>query len=188
VRELIVAAALIALALAPAAEASESPMILSTYRSMTGANQLRRAAAHAGVDFGGSVGAPVLAAAGGIVHRLIDYPPGCGTGVVLAHPELARYTAYCHLERRLVDLGQTVARGQPIGLMGTSGNAVGIPHVHLDLCTQDCRSHADGDLRGTADPLRSAAGCFDPERRYPATRLVLTHPVRCGPASRAGER
>ena len=36
------------------------------------------------------------------LHPAIDYEPGCRVGVVLAAPELGRWTAYCHLTRTLV--------------------------------------------------------------------------------------
>lgn len=158
---------------------SPEPVILSPYRSMTGANQLRRARPHAGVDLAGKVGSPVLAAVDGIVVRLVDYWDGCGTGVILAHPGFRRWTAYCHLQQALVRPGQTVSRGQTIGLIGISGNAVNVPHVHWELCTSDCSSHRDGDLSGTADPLGLVVGCFDPRTAYPTDQLVLTFPVEC---------
>jgi len=93
---------------------------------------------------------------------------------------------YCHLQELLVRAGQEVARGEPIGRMGMTGNAVGVSHVHFELCTRLCRSHADGDLRGTADPLKFSAGCFDPRRSYPLGRLALTYPVACGGGVRGG--
>lgn len=154
--------------------------VLSTYNSRDGANKLQRLLPHAGVDFGGPLGSPVIAAADGVVADLIDWPPGCGRGVILSHGEFKRYTAYCHLQDVLVRMGEEVARGRIIGRMGMSGNAVGISHVHFELCTSACRSHADGDLGGTADPLKVAAGCFDPQKAYPLGRLALTYPVPCG--------
>jgi murein DD-endopeptidase MepM/ murein hydrolase activator NlpD len=154
--------------------------VLSTYNSRDGANKLQRLLPHAGVDFGGPLGSPVIAAADGVVADLIDWPPGCGRGIILSHGEFKRYTAYCHLQDVLVRMGEEVARGRIIGRMGMSGNAVGISHVHFELCTSACRSHADGDLGGTADPLKVAAGCFDPQKAYPLGRLALTYPVPCG--------
>ena len=154
--------------------------VLSTYNSRDGANKLQRLLPHAGVDFGGPLGSPVIAAADGVVADLIDWPPGCGRGIILSHGEFKRYTAYCHLQDVLVRMGEEVARGRIIGRMGMSGNAVGVSHVHFELCTSACRSHADGDLGGTADPLKVAAGCFDPQKAYPLGRLALTYPVPCG--------
>ncbi len=97
------------------------------------------------------------------------------------HAEFKRYTAYCHLQEILVRMGEEVTRGRIIGHMGMSGNAVGISHVHLELCTSACRSHADGDLTGTADPpeaqrrvLRSpeglSAGAAGPHLSRPMRR------------------
>jgi murein DD-endopeptidase MepM/ murein hydrolase activator NlpD len=169
------------LALVSPAPAYDSPeaIILSPYKSMTGANQLRRARPHAGVDLAGNIGAPVLAAADGVVVRLIDYWDGCGTGVILAHTAFRRWTAYCHMQEAMVHQRQTVSRGETIGLVGTSGKAVNVPHVHWELCTSDCSSHRDGDLSGTADPLSLVVGCFNSKVTYPADRLVLTFPVEC---------
>ncbi len=111
---------------------------------------------------------------------LIDYEPGCGIGVVLSHPRFKRWTAYCHLARAAVTVGQAVSRGERIGFSGASGNAAGVPHLHLELCTTACVSHRDGDLRNTLDPLDAVVGCHDPERAHPTDRLALTLPLECG--------
>ena len=154
-------------------------VILSTYRSKVGANNRPRALPHAGVDFADKLGAPVLAAADGTVQKLIDYEFGCGKGVVLAHTAFKRHTVYCHLQRSLVQVGQKVTRGETIGLVGASGNAFGIPHVHFEVCTSACSSHVDGDLWGTRNPLRVSDGCFDPQKTYRRNRFVITFPVQC---------
>ena len=158
---------------------TDEVIILSTYRSYNGANNRPRLRRHAGVDFGGKLGAPVLASADGVVSRIIDWPPGCGHGVVIEHPGFRRWTAYCHMQSLTVGQGQRVSRGEQIGQVGMSGNAVNIPHVHMELCTSACASHADGNLSGTADPLAIADGCFAPSKAYPRDRLVLTFPVTC---------
>jgi murein DD-endopeptidase MepM/ murein hydrolase activator NlpD len=159
--------------------ATDEVVILSTYRSYNGANNRPRLRRHAGVDFGGQPGAPILASADGVVSQIIDWPPGCGNGVVIEHPGFKRWTAYCHMQSLTVSQGQRVGRGEQIGLIGMSGNAVNIPHVHMELCTSACASHADGNLSGTADPLAIADGCFAPDKAYPPDRLVLTFPVTC---------
>lgn len=162
------------------AEQAPRVVILSPYRSLVGANARPRLLPHAGVDIAAPAGTSVLAAADGVVSLLIDYEPGCGIGVVLSHPAFTRWTAYCHMTRTLVASGQTVSRGEPIGLSGTSGNSANVPHVHLELCTTACASHRDGDLRGTQNPLAVVVGCYDPQRIYPADRFVLTWPISCG--------
>src|SRR5258705_11048721 len=132
-RGLAVALLLAAPAVA-AAERAADVVIPSPYRSRVGANTRPRLLPHAGVDFAAPVGTPVLAAADGVVRLLIDYEPGCGVGVVLAHPRFKRWTAYCHLTHPVVTTGQAVARGERIGLSGASGNSPGGPHGHPDLC------------------------------------------------------
>jgi len=99
--------------------------------------------------------------------------------VVIEHPGFKRWTAYCHLQSLTMRQGQTVDRGEQIGLVGKSGSANNIPHVHMELCTAACASHFDGDLSGTTDPLAVAEGCYDPQRSYPRDRLALTFPVTC---------
>ena len=82
----------------PAVPVTEVP-VLSEYGSYQGANNRHRLLPHAGVDFGGPLGSPVIAAADGVVSDLVDSPTGCGRGVVLSHPEFRRYTVSCHLVR-----------------------------------------------------------------------------------------
>lgn len=163
------------------AHALDEPVVLSTYNSRIGANDALRPLPHAGVDFGGRPGDPVLAAADGTVSLLIDYRYGCGTGVIISHPPFGRWTAYCHMQAGLVRVGQRVSRGETIGLLGISGNSGDVPHVHFELCATACSSHRDGDLAGTENPLAVVAGCFDPGGDYPTDRLVLTFPTRCKP-------
>jgi murein DD-endopeptidase MepM/ murein hydrolase activator NlpD len=163
-----------------------APVILSPYGSLHGADNRPRRLPHSGVDFGGRLGAPVLAAADGTVSRIIEWPMGCGLGVLLEHRPFKRWTAYCHLQGVTVRPEQRVSRGEQIGMVGTSGGASNVPHVHLEICTFACSSHADGDLSGTEDPLKIAEGCFDDTLAYPADRLALTFPVAC--LHRASER
>ena len=160
------------------AAALDEVLILAPYRSYTGANMLPRRLPHPGVDFADQLGAPVLAAADGVVSRVIDSPIGCGHGVVIEHESFERWTAYCHMQAVTAEVGQAVSRGEQIGQVGKSGSAF-VPHVHLELCTFNCASHADGDFSGTEDPLAIAEGCYDPSRTYPTDRLVITFPVPC---------
>ena len=170
---------LLPLAVGRPAAALDEVLILSRYRSYTGANMLPRGRGHPGVDFAERPGAPVLAVADGVVSHMIDSAIGCGHGVVIEHAAFARWSAYCHLQDVTVDVGQVVARGEPIGEVGRTGSTSEVPHVHLELCTSPCESHGDGDFTGTEDPLAIAAGCYDAAQAYPNEQLVLTFPVRC---------
>jgi murein DD-endopeptidase MepM/ murein hydrolase activator NlpD len=170
---------LLPLAVGRPAAALDEVLILSRYRSYTGANMLPRGRGHPGVDFAERPGAPVLAVADGVVSHMIDSAIGCGHGVVIEHAAFARWSAYCHLQAVTVDVGQVVARGETIGEVGRTGSTSVVPHVHLELCTSPCESHGDGDFTGTEDPLAIAAGCYDAAQAYPNEQLVLTFPVRC---------
>lgn len=80
-----------------------------------------------GVDLRGATGAPVLAANRGIVAAVDTFYLG-GRIVYIDHGE-GLLTAYMHLSRILVSVGDTVARGQRIGLVGATGRVTG-PHLH----------------------------------------------------------
>jgi murein DD-endopeptidase MepM/ murein hydrolase activator NlpD len=82
---------------------------------------------HLGVDFRGAVGAPIRAANRGVVALVDTFFLG-GRVVYLDHGG-GLTTGYLHLSRILVAPGDTVARGQTIGLVGATGRVTG-PHLH----------------------------------------------------------
>jgi murein DD-endopeptidase MepM/ murein hydrolase activator NlpD len=82
---------------------------------------------HLGVDFRGAVGEPVRAANRGVVALVDTFFLG-GRVVYLDHGDGVT-TGYLHLSRVLVAPGDTVARGQTIGLVGATGRVTG-PHLH----------------------------------------------------------
>ena len=104
------------------------------------------ASRHLGVDFRGAVGAPIRAANRGVVVLVDTFFLG-GRVVYLDHGG-GLTTSYLHRSRALVAVGDTVARGQTIGLVGATGRVTG-PHLHwtarygaitvnpLDLLTLD---------------------------------------------------
>ena len=156
------------------------PYILSGYGSWFGPGGGRRAGPHPAIDFDGSIGDPVLAAAPGSVYRTWTPDSGggeCGFGIRLYHEAFNRFTMYCQLKEVRVQIGDRVERGQLIGLLGASGG-VPQPMLHFELA-RESRYRDDGDLDGTYDPLPLIAGCFEPAKAYPTDRLVLTYPVRC---------
>ncbi len=82
---------------------------------------------HMGTDYAGAVGAPIRAANRGVV-RLVDRFYLGGNVVYIDHGE-GVVTAYLHLSRHRVAEGDTVARGDVIGLVGATGRVTG-PHLH----------------------------------------------------------
>jgi murein DD-endopeptidase MepM/ murein hydrolase activator NlpD len=82
---------------------------------------------HLGVDLRGAAGAPVRAANRGVVAATDTFYLG-GRIIYLDHGQ-GIVTAYMHLSKFLVSVGDTVARGQRIGLVGATGRVTG-PHLH----------------------------------------------------------
>jgi len=61
-------------------------------------------------------------------------PAGCGNYLMVdtTWGDAPLYTLYCHLERPLVTLGQTVRAGQPVAISGNTGFSTG-PHLHFEV-------------------------------------------------------
>jgi murein DD-endopeptidase MepM/ murein hydrolase activator NlpD len=85
---------------------------------------------HKGVDFAGSTGASVMAVAAGVV-TWAGNRTGYGNMVEINHGD-GYVTRYAHNEKTLVSVGQTVKRGDPVALMGSTGRSTG-PHVHFEV-------------------------------------------------------
>jgi murein DD-endopeptidase MepM/ murein hydrolase activator NlpD len=82
---------------------------------------------HLGVDFRGAVGDPIRAANRGVVALVDDFFLA-GNVVYIDHGG-GVVTAYFHMSKPLVAAGDTVERGQEIGLVGATGRVTG-PHLH----------------------------------------------------------
>ena len=82
---------------------------------------------HTGTDFAGAVGTPVRAAARGVV-ALVDTFYLAGRVIYIDHGA-GLVSAYFHLSRQDVAVGDTVTAGQQIGLVGATGRVTG-PHLH----------------------------------------------------------
>jgi murein DD-endopeptidase MepM/ murein hydrolase activator NlpD len=105
-------------------------------------------APHTGVDFSVPAGTPVLASNAGLVALAEEHFFG-GRSLVLDHGE-GLYTMYFHLEESLVRTGQRVARGEPIGRVGSTGRATG-PHLHWGVRLYGARINPDDLLRLRAE-------------------------------------
>lgn len=82
---------------------------------------------HLGVDFRGAVGEPIRAANRGVVALVGNF--FLAGNVVYVDHGGGVVTAYFHMSKPLVSAGDTVSRGQIIGLIGATGRVTG-PHLH----------------------------------------------------------
>lgn len=83
---------------------------------------------HMGTDYAGATGAPIRASNRGIV-RIVDAFYLGGNVVYIDHGE-GLVTAYLHLSKQLVAVGDTVNQGDVIGNVGATGRVTG-PHLHF---------------------------------------------------------
>jgi murein DD-endopeptidase MepM/ murein hydrolase activator NlpD len=82
---------------------------------------------HLGVDFRGALGDTVVAANRGVV--VLAEPFFLAGNIVYVSHGGGVVTGYFHLSKTLVAVGDTVARGQALGLVGATGRVTG-PHLH----------------------------------------------------------
>lgn len=86
---------------------------------------------HRALDVGAWKGAPVLAADSGYVVAAGWDDSGYGRMVVIDHGN-GLQTLYAHLEVYYVEVGDSVAKGETIGEVGSTGNSSG-PHLHFEI-------------------------------------------------------
>lgn len=89
---------------------------------------------HAGIDIAAGRGAPIYAAADGVVVAT-QYTDWDGNTTIIAHGG-GLTTWYAHQDSFGVSVGQHVSRGQVIGQVGSSGFATG-PHLHFNVVVND---------------------------------------------------
>lgn len=85
---------------------------------------------HKGQDISAPSGTPVYATADGVVV-IARWVKGYGNGIYIDHGN-GISTRYGHLSRIDVVAGQTVKRGEHLGLVGSTGRSTG-PHLHYEV-------------------------------------------------------
>jgi murein DD-endopeptidase MepM/ murein hydrolase activator NlpD len=85
---------------------------------------------HRGMDVAAPMGSNIEAAADGVVSS-VKWEEGFGNYVTVDHG-YGIQTRYAHCLKILVTRGQRVKRGQPIALVGSTGESTG-PHVHYEV-------------------------------------------------------
>jgi peptidase M23-like protein len=104
-------------------------------RPLPGARQtsgfgMRGGVLHAGIDIAAAPGTPIGAAAAGSVTRA-GWFDGYGNCVDVNHGG-GYMTRYAHMLRVSVRVGQSVAQGATLGLVGSTGDSTG-PHLHFEI-------------------------------------------------------
>jgi murein DD-endopeptidase MepM/ murein hydrolase activator NlpD len=89
---------------------------------------------HSGVDIRNNPGTKIVAPADGVVVAN-GYDNGHGNFLTIDHGNRFQ-TSYLHLQKDFVKPGDTVARGQVIGLVGNSGRSTG-SHLHYEVKYRD---------------------------------------------------
>lgn len=98
---------------------------------------------HGGMDIWNSYNTPIYAADSGVVIVSQDTTVGYGRYVIIDHQN-GIATLYGHMNQRLVEVGEVVAKGQLIGLMGSTGYSTG-SHLHFEV-------RIGGGYNGRVDP------------------------------------
>ena len=96
---------------------------------------------HTGIDIPAARGTPIYAAKSGVVITSV-YGTGnawsYGNYVVVSHSD-GTSTLYAHMSSRAVSEGQTVAQGEVVGYVGTTGNSTG-NHLHFEVRVNGSRT------------------------------------------------
>ena len=86
---------------------------------------------HTGIDIARPSNRTIKASDNGVVESVIYSNSGKGNYIVINHNNGYK-TVYAHLASISVSHGQTVAQGQSIGIMGSTGDSTGI-HLHFEI-------------------------------------------------------
>lgn len=89
---------------------------------------------HPGLDFKGPYGAPIYAAAPGLVS-FVGVRSGYGNCVEIDHGN-GLVTRYAHMSGFRTQQGKPVGAGEVIGLIGSTGRSTG-PHLHFEVRIND---------------------------------------------------
>ena len=113
----------------PSGKPTATPMLSSSYGYRSDPFN-GHAAFHAGLDFPGGMGQPILAAASGKVS-FVGQRSGYGNVVEVTHGN-GLMTRYAHLSGFVAHVGEQVTRGEKIARMGSTGRSTG-PHLHFEV-------------------------------------------------------
>ena len=113
------------------------------------------AAFHAGLDFKGPVGAPIYAAAKGVIS-FAGQRQGYGNCIEVSHGN-GLTTRYAHMSAFRARLGQPVDAGHVIGAIGNTGRSTG-PHLHFEVRLDDRPLNPRPFLEAARNVLEESGG------------------------------
>ena len=124
---------------APSAEVLGIGLVTPVSGVITSRFGTRASGYHTGLDIAAPVGTTIAAAAGGTVVFSGWDNYGLGYAVKISHGNGVE-TVYGHCSKLYVKTGQTVAAGEAIAAMGSTGNSTG-SHLHLEIRVNGARQN-----------------------------------------------
>ena len=94
-------------------------------------NQYYKGRIHTGIDIDGTYSSPLYAADDGRVEYAASNRSGYGLHIIINHGGGVK-TLYGHASKIFVKVGDSVKRGQTIGMMGCTGRCTGT-HIHFEV-------------------------------------------------------
>lgn len=129
---------------------------------------------HLGVDYAQPSGTPIPSLTTGQVVQAGWNPSGFGNSVTVQYAD-GDTVLYGHMESTAVAVGQSVAIGQTLGLVGSTGNSTG-PHVHVQVMDHgtpvDPSSLISGTLSGTPSGTASGSSSLIPVLSAPGLGAI----------------
>ncbi|GHV52516.1 hypothetical protein FACS1894206_01420 [Deltaproteobacteria bacterium] len=123
---------------------------------------------HKGIDIPGPKDSPIVAYNDGEII-FAGRKSGYGTAVIIRQID-GREALYAHMNKATVAVGDTVKRGEHIGLVGRTGRATGY-HLHFELIDEG--EHLDPALHvWHGSELVLGPGDLDPQNTEGLTRVA----------------
>ena len=103
---------------------------------------------HSGIDYGASLGTPLVATESGVVTKIWDASDGngCGNGLMW-DTGMGTEVKYCHMDKQIKAVGDRLTAGEEVGTLGNTGRSTG-PHIHVEV-------YEDGELINPLEYLRN---------------------------------
>jgi hypothetical protein len=117
---------------------------------------------HAGIDFTAPRGTEIVATGAGKVVKVRKKSTGYGHHVIIDHG-FGYKTLYAHMSRIDVRVGQSVTKGQSIGLVGSTGTSTA-PHLHYEVIHNNKK----------VNPINYCMDGLSPEEYEELTKLAQT--------------